>query len=73
VHQSCFHKEAKLAGLSFRKVHCPECNKMIANYETKQQLNKKDLQDITEKEMSDLLKSNPMLRKCPCGNIMEVF
>ena len=46
---------------------------MIADYETKQQLNKKDLQDIAENEMSDLLKSYPMLRKCPCGNIMEVF
>ena len=73
VHQYCFHKEARVAGLNLREVHCPVCDKMIADYEVRQQLNKKDLKEIADKEMNELLKSNPMLRKCPCGNLMEVL
>jgi|688.fasta_scaffold200959_2 hypothetical protein len=46
---------------------------MIADYEVKEQLTKKDLKDIADKEMNELLKTNPLLRKCPCGNLMEVL
>jgi hypothetical protein len=35
-------------------------------------LSKKDLEEIAEKELNELMKMNPNLRKCPCGAIMEV-
>jgi hypothetical protein len=45
---------------------------MIADYEVKEQLTKKDLKDIDDKEMNRWLKNNS-LKKCPCGNLMEVL
>lgn len=73
VHQTCFQKKAKIAGLNIRRLHCPECKMMISVNEVNEQLSKEELQEIADKEINYLLKENPLLRKCPCGNLMEVL
>jgi hypothetical protein len=72
VHRNCFIKEARVAGLNMRKLHCPVCDMQISDGETRQYLTKEVLEEIADKELNEVLKTNPNLRKCPCGQIMEV-
>lgn len=46
---------------------------MIQEYEIKEYLSKKDLDEIAEKQLKELLLLNPALKRCPCGAIMEVL
>lgn len=55
-----------------RKLHCPACDKVIGDAEVRHNLTKEVLDEIADRELNELLKTNPSLRKCPCGQIMEV-
>jgi len=33
VHKNCFVKEARVAGINMRKLHCPACDKLIGDGE----------------------------------------
>lgn len=72
VHKNCFIKEARIAGINLRKLHCPVCDGVISDREIRENLPKAIQDEIAERELNELLKTNPNLRKCPCGAIMEV-
>jgi hypothetical protein len=55
-----------------KKLHCPVCEKGVSDWEIREHLSKEVLNEIAERELNELLKTNPNLRKCPCGAIMEV-
>ena len=61
-----------MAGINLRELHCPVCDKVIGDWERRENLTKEILDEIAERELKELLKTNPNLRKCPCGAIMEV-
>ena len=72
VHKECFKKEARIAGINMRKLTCPVCDSQISMREIKEHLTKEVLDEIEEREFQEFVKTNPNLRKCPCGAMMEV-
>ena len=72
VHKQCFCKEARIAGINLRKLHCPVCDVIVSDREINEHISKEVRDEIAERELNELMKTNPNLRKCPCGAIMEV-
>lgn len=52
---------------------CPECKVLIQEYEIKQILSDKDLEELDKQMQLNLVRQNSNFIQCNCGAIMEIM
>eukprot|EP00350_Pseudokeronopsis_sp_OXSARD2_P003909 CAMPEP_0170556726 /NCGR_PEP_ID=MMETSP0211-20121228/18334_1 /TAXON_ID=311385 /ORGANISM="Pseudokeronopsis sp., Strain OXSARD2" /LENGTH=76 /DNA_ID=CAMNT_0010867243 /DNA_START=611 /DNA_END=841 /DNA_ORIENTATION=+ len=72
IHKNCFRKLVLEMVQKSQTVTCPECKEMIHDYEIKSVLNPKDLDEMEKVVKVNILKGNPNLIQCNCGDVMEL-
>lgn len=55
-----------------KPVLCPRCGKQVADFECKQFLSEEDQKAIDKGQLMGLIRDNPNLISCQCGNMMEM-
>lgn len=70
VHVDCFREEIVKQKSENKPVKCPRCHKEIAEFECKQFISEEDEKKIEKGQLMQIIKENPDLVSCSCGNMM---
>lgn len=72
IHVDCFREEIVKRLSNNEPVKCPRCHKQILEYECKQFVSEEDQKKIDKGQVMNLIKDNPNMISCSCGNMMEM-
>lgn len=53
-------------------MRCPRCQKQVLSYEANQFLSEEDKKRIEKGQIMAIVKENPNMITCSCGNMMEM-
>ena len=72
VHIDCFKEAIIKAKANYEPVKCPRCGAEVQDFELNQYLTKEEQAEIEKSQRMNIIKMNPNLISCSCGNIMEM-
>lgn len=70
VHIDCLRESVIGLKSESKDVRCPRCNKIIMDVELNQYLDKEQQELIHKNQTMNIVKENPEMISCSCGNVM---